>query len=518
MTNQGSWISVRRARLRPVAMLVLAVLALDSCTSWVPATLPSPTATNANPATVLRITRSNNGLQEIRRANVVGDSVIGTEAGGSTRLAIPLADIRSVEIARFNGTRTVLLAAAIGVTILVIATAGSGPSSPPPPRAPVDSSFSCPLVYTWDGTGWRLDSGTFGGAIMRALQRTDVDNLDYATPADGTLRLKVANELNETDYVDALRVVAIDHDPALSVAPDAGGKIHTFGPLSAPVRATDLKGRDARARVTSVDGWNWESIPTGRDSSRLADVRDGLELTFVRSANARHAHLVLDGNNTPWAAYLLGEFVSAHGTGTQAWYDSLNAQPAAAAAMGTQIAREAFLNAAVWTGDRWTHQGMYWEAGPEVSKRQALDLDLSGVRGDTVLVRLESVPSFWLIDRVGIDYTTDRPVNVAELQLAEARDLRGKDVRALINDVDNTYYALEPGDAAELHYTVPAVPEGVSRTYLLRSTGWYHVNTPLTADRDAQLLWHVSHDPFGLSRVAVGRLNDALQRMGRAVQ
>lgn len=65
-----------------------------------------------------------------------------------------------------------------------------------------DQTYSCPLVYSWDGQRWRLDSGTFGGAIMPALARTEVDNLLHAVPVGDSLRLRITNELNETDHLD----------------------------------------------------------------------------------------------------------------------------------------------------------------------------------------------------------------------------------------------------------------------------------------------------------------------------
>jgi hypothetical protein len=350
---------------------------------------------------------------------------------------------------------------------------------------------------------------------MAALQRTDFDNLDFATPADGMLRLKVANELEETDYLDALHVVAVDHAPGVAVAPDPNGNLHSLGTLVAPVSAADFRGRDALARVRAADGWNWESIPTGRDTANVADIRDGLQLAFVRPPSAQRAHLVLDANNTPWAAYLLGEFIRAHGDGTQAWYDSLNARPEAAQALGGQIAREAFLGVTVWTGDRWQSQGLFWEAGPEVVKRQVLDLDLSAVRGDTVRIRLESVPSFWTIDQVALDFTADGPLAVRDLDLAAARDLRGRDVRALIGSVDRQYFAMETGDAAELRFQVPDLAVGLARTFLVRSTGWYQVRVPRTGVADAAMLARIDAGRYGLSRVAVALLNGALQAMDR---
>jgi hypothetical protein len=56
----------------------------------------------------------------------------------------------------------------------------------------VHFSTSGPLVYSWDGRRWRLDSGTFGGAIMSASTRTDVDNLLYATAVNDTLPLRAS--------------------------------------------------------------------------------------------------------------------------------------------------------------------------------------------------------------------------------------------------------------------------------------------------------------------------------------
>ena len=104
---------------------------------------------------------------------------------------------------------------------------------------------------------WQLglkESGTFGGAIFRTLSRTDVDNLDFARAEEGQLRLRLANELAETDYVDALSVLAVDHAPGVTVAPDGHGVLHSLGSLTPPLSAHDDRGHDALDRVVSADG------------------------------------------------------------------------------------------------------------------------------------------------------------------------------------------------------------------------------------------------------------------------
>jgi hypothetical protein len=372
---------------------------------------------------------------------------------------------------------------------------------------------SCPLVYSWDGKHWRLDSGTFGGAIVRALTRTDVDNLDFARSQHGLLRLKLADELDETDYVDALTVLAVDHDSGVTVAPDGTGKLYSLAHLVSPSQARDFRGNDVLPLINSVDGRNWESSLIARDTARAADIRDGIELTFAKPARARTARLVVDANNSPWAAELMQAFVAAHGSATQAWYDSMNAAPKLARQIFAKLAREAFLSVSVWVDGRWQPQGAVWEAGPEIVKRQVVPLDLSRVRGKTVRIRLESVPSFWLIDHVALDVSHPRPLEITRLSPTTALDGRGKDVRGLLAKVDGRFFTMEPGDFAEVHYQVPKLPAGLARTFVLRSTGYYRIHSPEVGQPDVALLHRVLTQPYAISRIAVTRMNQMLLAM-----
>lgn len=322
-----------RHRLWPVALLADALFVLEGCYRWSQPILPARQYIESRYPERIRVVMQSGAAWQMHDPHIVGDSLIG-HAGDSTvvpvrrpstRIAVPLSQVAYVSVQQPDVGKTTALVLGLGVTAIIIAAAAIGKPNPPPPPVNTGSicsgsqgCASCPLVYSWDGRRWRLDSGTFGGAIVRALQRTDLDNLDYATARDGVLRLKLANQLDETDFVDELAVLAVDHDASVAVAPDPSGGIHTIGPLTAPIRAADFRGRDALARVLAADGWNWESNPSGRDTSQLADVRDGLELEFVRPHGAGRARLVLDANNTPWAAFMMQQLVAAHGGATQA--------------------------------------------------------------------------------------------------------------------------------------------------------------------------------------------------------
>lgn len=503
---------------RRLASLLVLSSYLLSCTSWRSQT-GTPGEVLAEQPSSIRVTLASGENFLLRQPRIENDSLIGraVRSGNPTldRRAIPVDSVASIAVERISGAKTALLVAGAGLTILVIVAIIAASSQPD--VIPSDHpTTSCPLVYSWDGTQWRLDSGTFGGAIMPIFARSDVDNLTYATAQGGRLRLRMANELNETDYVDALSVLAVDHDPGVTVAPSAEGTIHTLGPLQTPRSAVDYRGHDALDRVRTADGWSWESRPSGRDTTRAADVRDGLNLVFAKPRGATRARLVVDGSNTPWAAYMIQEFVRAHGRGTQAWYDSVNANPTMARQLGSMMAREGFLDVQVRVGGRWEHRDFVWEAGPEVSKRQVVSLDLSGIEGNAVEIRLESAPMFWLVDHVALDFSEQLQIRPQELQAESAVDHKGRDVRTALRSADRTYHVLATGDQTDLSFRVPPVPNGMKRSYLLRSTGWYKITAPEVKEPDIALLSEVKNRPHGASRVAVARFNDALRVLNEA--
>lgn len=370
-------------------------------------------------------------------------------------------------------------------------------------------SFSCPLVYSLDGGEWWLDSGTFGGAIMRAMQRTDTDNLDRLSPANGLLRLRVANELNETDHIDALRLLAVDHPAGTRIVPDARGGLHVIRNPDPPLAAHDFDGNEALSRVSRADGRSWESVRRLRDASRRDEIRDGLVLAFRRPPG-NDAHLIVDGNNTQWAAHLMGRWIAARGAGVQAWYDSLNARPRLARMLATRVAEQAFLEVSVRIGQEWRRQAMIWEAGPEISKKQIVHLDLSGVRGDSVLVRLEAPPAFWRIDAVALEAARYADIRIHRVSASRAVAHDGNDPLSSIASIDNDYLSLETGEWVELAFADPHRRRDRARSYLLRSTGWYRIHTPAEATADAALLGQLENDADGLSRIATWLLNESM--------
>jgi hypothetical protein len=500
---------------------VALLLQVSGCTGWSTQQQPPAQLLAEKSYTKLRVTRINDKRVEVYSPRIVDDTLVGYRSlpvegkeGEAKPVSIALADIKSVEVHKVQTGKTVLLVIGIGLTVALIVAAASADYGIGSGGGGGGEYYgSCPLLYSWDGKNWRLDSGTFGGAIMPALQRTDLDNLVYVKPQANTLRLRIVNELEETEYVDALSIVAVDHRPGVSVLPDANGspELHAVASPAAPIVARDDAGRNMLGHVRASDGVFWESPLRTRDPASPADARDGVQMTFKRPQGGASTLLVLEAQNTPWSAYLMTQLVRAWGRNVAQWYDRATSATVAKQ-VAPALADGAFLMVQVRVNGQWETRGRVFETGPEVAKRVALPLDLTGVTGETVEVRLESIPNFWLVDYAALGIADSSPFRTRELELTSAVRSDGEDVRQLLALEDQSFFVMEQGEQAELTVAVPPVSPGRLRSYLAKTSGWYRIHGAESADPDRALLEKVAA-PQGASRAAIQLTNDALARL-----
>jgi hypothetical protein len=512
---------------------ILLISYLPACTGWhTQSATPEEVVTTKHPEQV-RITRQDGSQIKLLQPFIKADSVIGYYAGAPKsaqpqaeygkpeisaavtpdslkgRVAIALADVQTVEVEQVDPVKTVLLVGAVGLLIVAIVAAAKEMSQPS--ILDYQGQNSCPVVYAWTGHDWQLQSGTFAGAVARGVARTDVTAMPEAATSDGELRLQVRNELVETDYLDAIGVLAVDHLPGLVIAPDASGRLHALGAQEQASEARDFGGREVASLLAAPDGRNWESAMQPRDTAAPGALVDGIELVFPRPSKAQSALLVVDARNTSWVPFMLERTLSIHSRAAQAWYDSLLTSPTAAQEYRAAIVREAGLRVLIRKGGSWVPQGVVLDPGPEITRQQVVAIDLTGVEGPVVNVRLESTPSFWMIDHVAMSYGVEPPVAVQELSPAIAQTAEGKSVVSLVGAADGQAWGFEPGEQAELRFPVSPVPAGMTRSYLVRTTGWYTIHVPDSGDDDFASLQRIIREPGAVAKLSITTFNEGLR-------
>jgi hypothetical protein len=426
--------------------------------------------------------------------------------------AVPL---ESVALARASGMKShvgkgALIGALIDVTVVGIAIAGL--SSEPAPTSS-GSTSSCPYVYSHDGSAFVLDAEPFGGSFVSTAQRSDRVRLRHLKPEGGRYRLRVANELAETDYLDELKLLVVDHAPGWRAVPDVWGRHHLVGPRTvAPASARDLRGAIVTRLVESADGRSWQGSPVGRRPERPEDLRDGLELAFPRPAGARDAVLVLELSGTPWGPELVKRLLSLQGRELGSWYERVSSEPGRARGLDA-LAYRAAPAVRLWTSGAWIQVDVVAELPTATRGEQAVRLDLRGVEGDVVRVRLDGLVGIWRLDAAALDFeaSTVPPASVVELAATTATTSRGEDGRAALRAIDRERLVIEPGERLDAEFVVPPPAAGLERSVVLKATGYYRLHLePEGAPRTAEFE-RLVREPDAFARFALEQAQADLQ-------
>ena len=494
-----------RPRARAAARLgvTMSLLVLGSCVRMTPVERADWGAIPAD-ATV-RITTLNGNVRTLSQVVVSTDALEGFATEGEVPVRVPLDSIEYLENRSGPSAFPILLTIAAGIAaIAIIDASGEDPRRPAPTLV---ASISCPFLYSFDGDEYVFDSETYAGAITRGLERTDLDNLDHLRAIDGTYRLRLTNERPETEYTDALSLLVVDHPEGSAVHPDSRGSPRGFARVRGTTTATGIRGGDFTRELEAPDGRVWVGDPVATtDLGVDSELRDGVELTFPRPGGER-ALLAIHAQNTDLAARALQMFLELQGDDLVQWYRRVDHDPAARGQVAAWVMREGTLHVSVWIDGAWRLQDMLLTVGPMLPKTQLAQLDIRGVTGDEVRVRIESARGFWSLDWVALGTEPDGELVLTSLVPSRAEDARGRDLAGILASADGAYYTALEGDRVELEFLAPPPPRaGSARTVLARSTGFYHTGTRAGGPAQTQLTERILTEPLFGSRYLIEQL------------
>jgi hypothetical protein len=333
---------------------------------------------------------------------------------------------------------------------------------------------SCPLVYSHEGSSEYLESETFAGAVFKGAERTAFDVLHHAQPDHGKLMLTVTDEGQETEYTNEIKILSVDAPNGVTVIPDFKGAMHTISQKVDPVRCTDFNGNDRLKEVLDEDKDYWQSDLKAKDITQASGLRDGLVLEFRKPASAKTAKIVVTGTNTRLAVFAFEHIFKMKGENRLQWYQRLENDPVERMKFVRFMLREGMLRVSVWNREKWVEQACIVDVGPLITKPQVALLNLNGVPGDTVKIKLECTTDLWKIDQVYLDYSSDADVTVHEFSPTSAITDDGMDVSNLLAQDDDQYYAMMLGQSAKVSFDIPPAAPGINRTYILKTKGYYH--------------------------------------------
>lgn len=369
------------------------------------------------------------------------------------------------------------------------------------------SAGSCPFVYSHIGGQYLFESETLGGTYFESAQRSDWTPLKKLQEEQGHLGVRIANARPETDFIDEVKLVVVDHLQGTTVFPSHDGQFYRLKTLLTPLTAIDYNGSDVSEQIHERDGKFWLSDPFDRHLDDVEDFRDGIVMEFPKDPDASAISLAVSTKNTAWFMSIGQEMMELPGKDWEAFYDQFNQSEAARNQLNEMMTREMLLHAEIWDGTQWTSAGQIEIVGPMTWRDEVVQVDLSTIQTPTLKIRFSSTAGFWMIDSIQASHDVVAPRYIQTLtpDLVVSHDNR--DIREEVLDEDGVYFAM-PSNEYWLDATFDTIPDrpDMDRSYFLKSTGFYSPQLSTQEPANLTLLDEILSEPGAVGRFSLSRL------------
>ena len=500
---------------RAVAVVLACLLILSGCkvrtVQQVAATSPPPLSASQ---TIVRVTtvKGEDVQFDPPGATIKGGTVSGVFKKSPVNVPLDQVQRYWVQTTQVSTARTVGLVAGLTAALVIVAVVASrgGKKSPPATQTMCVGSNcpvtgSCPYVYSWDGTRYVFEAEPYGGAIAHGLEKDDVSELGQLKAENGRYKLRLTNEVDETQMTNLTELWVVDHPMGTRVVPDVDGKLHTVSAPQKLLSARDAEGHDLLAWLRSTDHLIWEP-PAVADAT--GNLQGDIVMTFPRPAGATQVKLIANATTSLWGSMMIRKIVALRGRDVGMFYFALNHSGAVRRQLTAWEEREELYRLKVYVEEPtgWEVRGVLPGTGAFNSMDRILPLDVSHVQGDQLRIRIHPTAGFWALNSFAVDYTPDRPVRVEKLGPVAAQDMQGRDVLADLAAVDGRYLNMPNiGDAADIAFPAPLPRAGTERAVFLHSRGYYKLHLAGTGEPDKATLRVIDKVPGGAARFAAAQ-------------
>ncbi|MGB4581954.1 MAG: cytochrome c3 family protein [Coriobacteriia bacterium] len=388
---------------------------------------------------------------------------------------------------------------------------------------------SCPILYTWNGTQYEfitdvMGFGTLGirqGDSYRwppPVEETRIDGSSIAE-ADGQYHISLKDEKDEVEYIDHVILSAVDHP--------AGTDVY----LNDYTRSGTTKTTPTFDRYTVRDPRPVEQALYTRTALYTGPAVTNLDITSeVASVDAVHAPSGFFDDNQ--YTFDLGDLTGApsikllvngwteYATATERAQWEESGAPRASRVFEVQDAE-----------GNWVVVDPALPFIPGYTKTVIYDLTGKFPEGVTRhKVRMRGFYRTW-IDWVAVDTSAAEPITVTELELTSAQlgftgaaayddeplpefdyesvatsDIpthlgaftRYGDVEPLVGSSDDMFVVMDTGDELKLTFGAVPVPQGMERTYVIHTDGYFQ---ELTGRVDPMPFHAMTNWPYGPDEV-----------------
>ncbi|MEO7443949.1 MAG: hypothetical protein ABIT96_08220 [Ferruginibacter sp.] len=334
---------------------------------------------------------------------------------------------------------------------------------------------SCPFVSAYDGKEFSLQGEIYGGAIYPQLARHDYLPLRMQPMNDGSLQLKITNELKERQYTDIADLWVITHDKNMEVLADENGNLYSISKPVAPIKVLLNNKTDLTSTLASAG----DGTMIIMDDTATINAGNEVYMKFNKPTNAAQGKLMLNLKNSYFLDLLYGEIAKGFGKYYNTYVVQQRSKPVNELMKWTKE-QQIPLVVSVKTATGWKQVADITTIGPLATRSIIVPIELPANTEPFTEIRLSSGFMFWEIDQAAMEYSTEQNFTVEKLKVVSAIDEAGINVTDRLQKEDGIYLSQPKiGSSATLVYNPSNLTDdNKTRSYILHAKGYYeHVRS-----------------------------------------
>lgn len=343
----------------------------------------------------------------------------------------------------------------------------------------------------------------FGGRAQPFLHREDLLPLRVVDPDRDEYVFCLANLTPAIQHLDGVRLCIVYHDDFTEAGIDQAGAVRILYKPEPPTRATSGRERDVTELLVAPDHRQY----LFDEDSRGVRGTPSLQLVFRKPSGASSGKLLLHLRSTPWLEEVYSRYAALWGEDYPDKLAGLAKMPASER-LDWLRAQGIALSVYQGSGPADVLLASLLPTGSGASRELVLTMDVSGLSGDQVEIRLECAFLAWAVDYAAVDFSADLAFKRKEIPLSMASDQDGTDLTEKLMIPDSLTVQLDaPGEKCWLSFRAPPAVPGYTRSAFLGVSGYsapseQWAGAPdskaLKAYQKAGAIDHLSHQVFGI--------------------
>lgn len=394
----------------------------------------------------------------------------------TSTLVLPLKEVYRMDVYSFNKGATerstilsiVGISVTAGLIVAGIAVATADWSMDVPATTAGTTYGSCPLVYVKHGEKLSFNNTLYSGSIVSNLERTDYLTLEKLYPENSVVKLHIQSGTNEIQYINLLKLIAVQHNTDRKVLADRQGHVFLLGKPDQIVSASVHKGKDLTSLLSKADNIPYDFSLFSPETPFSAAV-----IEFRKPKSSSSARLVIRARANTWTTQINQEFANLSGEGYYAYRDLR--EKADTAAMQDWYSKQGFqLKVYMKTGKDWKYIDHFPLPGLDAYRDMVMEVPLPESNDQFVEYKLETALRFWDLDYAGLDASPNENYTILNAESISVTNGNKVDMKDRVNAQDTSYAKLNEGESLGIDFKAPSSIKEGTVDYILIARGYYH--------------------------------------------